>query len=64
MRFTRRSHAANTRETRRSYVQFSVQLRSCDPRFRCIDPLGHLSTQERAVLFALAQSAGKVGEPP
>jgi len=25
-----------------------------------IDPLGHLGTQERAVLFALAQSAGKV----
>ena len=24
------------------------------------DPLGHLGTQERAVLFALAQSAGKV----
>jgi len=24
------------------------------------DPLGHLGSQERAVLFALAQSAGKV----
>ena len=24
------------------------------------DPLGHLGTQERAVLFALVQSAGKV----
>ena len=25
-----------------------------------IDPLGHLGTQERAVLFALAEDAGKV----
>jgi len=30
------------------------------PGSDAIDPLGILSTQERAVLFALAQSAGKV----
>lgn len=30
------------------------------PGSNAIDPLGHLGTQERAVLFALAASAGKV----
>ena len=30
------------------------------PGSNASDPLGHLGTQERAVLFALAESAGKV----
>jgi DNA-binding response OmpR family regulator len=37
---------------------FSPALVTPDPGV--FDPLGHLGAQERAVLFALAQSAGKV----